>query len=135
MAHLAYLGMLAFCLLGTAWLEILVGVRVYRRWRRLLLTLAPVLPVFVAWDLYAIHARQWHFDPAQTTGIVLPGGIPLEEVLFFLVVPVCAVLTLEAVRVVRKWPVGDRGSSRRHPLLPRRAVLDSRPPGEQERAQ
>ncbi len=39
--------------------------------------------------------------------MVLPGGLPVEEVLFFLVVPVAAVLTLEAVRTVRGWPVGD----------------------------
>lgn len=134
MAHLAYLGMLAFCLLGTVWLEVLLGVRVYRRWRRLLLTLAPVLPVFVVWDLYAIHARQWHFDPAQTTGILLPGGMPLEEGLFFLVIPVCAVLTLEAVRVVRGWPVGDGGSSERRPLLPRRSASGAGPADDGGRA-
>ena len=39
-------------------------------------------------------------------GVVL-GDLPLEELLFFLVVPVCAVLTLEAVRAVKGWPVGD----------------------------
>jgi hypothetical protein len=33
--------------------------------------------------------------------------LPLEEGLFFLVVPVCAILTLEAVRAVRGWQVGD----------------------------
>ena len=31
----------------------------------------------------------------------------LEELLFFVVVPVAAIMTLEAVRVVRRWPVGD----------------------------
>jgi hypothetical protein len=28
-------------------------------------------------------------------------------VLFFLVIPICSVLALEAVRRVRGWPVGD----------------------------
>jgi hypothetical protein len=31
----------------------------------------------------------------------------LEELLFFLVIPICAVLALEAVRRVRGWPLGD----------------------------
>jgi hypothetical protein len=31
----------------------------------------------------------------------------LEELLFFIVVPVASVLTLEAVRRVRGWTVGD----------------------------
>ena len=33
--------------------------------------------------------------------------LPLDEVLFFIVIPCCAILTLEAVRAVRGWPVGD----------------------------
>lgn len=107
MRHLSYLGMLAFCLLGTAPLELFLHVGVYRRWRRLALTVLPVLVVFVVWDLYAISRGQWTFDPRQTLGLDLPGGLPVEEVGFFLVVPVAAVLTLEAVRAVRGWAVGD----------------------------
>jgi len=105
--HLAYLAVLAVIVLGTLPLELVLGVRVYRQWRRLLLTLAPVVAVFVAWDLYAIAAGHWDFDPAQTTGVVLPAGLPLEELLFFVVVPVASVLALEAVRRVKGWPVGD----------------------------
>lgn len=107
MRHLAYLAVLAFCLLGTLPLELWLGVRVYRRPRRLLLTLLPVVAVFMVWDLYAVAAAHWTFDPAQTTGVLLPGDLPLEELLFFVVVPVCAVLAFEAVRRVRGWPAGD----------------------------
>lgn len=107
MRHLAYLGMLGFCLVGTLPLEVLLRLRVCARWRRLLLSVLPVLAGFVAWDLYAISRRQWTFDRGQILGVVLPGGIPLEEVLFFMVVPVAAVLTLEAVRAVSGWPVHD----------------------------
>jgi len=105
--HLAYVGVLAFCLLGTLPLELWLGVRVYRRPRRLVLALLPVLVVFVVWDLYAVHAGHWSFDPAQTLGWTLPGGLPVEEILFFVVVPVCSVLAFEAVRTVRGWPAGD----------------------------
>ncbi len=107
MSHLVYLAVLAACLLGTAWLEVVVRTRVYRRWRRLLLTLAPVVAVFFGWDLYAVARGQWTFDPARTTGVLVPGRVPLEEVLFFVVVPVCSVLAYEAVRAVRGWPGGD----------------------------
>ncbi len=107
MRHLAYLAVLAFCLLGTLPLEVWLGVRVYRRPRRLLLTLLPVVAVFMAWDLYAVSAGHWEFDPAQTVGLVLPGDVPVEELLFFLVVPTCAVLAFEAVRRVKGWPAGD----------------------------
>jgi lycopene cyclase domain-containing protein len=102
-----YLLLLAGCLVGTLPLELLLHVGVYRRWRRLLLTVLPVVAVFVVWDLYAISRHQWTFDPRQTLGVLLPGGLPVEELAFFVVVPIAAVLTLEAVRVVRRWPVGD----------------------------
>jgi lycopene cyclase domain-containing protein len=107
MRHLAYLFVLAGCLAAALWLEPVLKVNVLGRWRRLLLTLLPVVAVFVIWDLFAIAAGHWTFDPAQTTGIDLPGGLPLDEVLFFVVVPVCAILGFEAVRAVLRLPAGD----------------------------
>jgi len=103
---LAYLLVLLGCLVGTAPLEVVLGTRVYARWRRLLLTLLPVVTVFVVWDVLAIRAGHWSYDPAQVTGISF-GVLPLEELAFFVVIPICAVLTLEAVRAVKGWPVGD----------------------------
>jgi lycopene cyclase domain-containing protein len=113
--HLAYAAMLACCLFGTLPLELWLGVRVYRQWRRLLLTLVPVVAVLVAWDLYAVSAHQWSFDPAQTLPPRLPGDLPVEELLFFVVVPVCALLAFEAVRRVRALrdrPVGAPDAER-----------------------
>jgi lycopene cyclase domain-containing protein len=100
----AYLGVLAFILLTTLPLELYLGVRVWRRPRRLALTVLPVVVVFTLWDLYAISRDHWFFDPEQTTGVLLFGILPLEELLFFVVVPIAGVMTLEAVSVVRRWP-------------------------------
>jgi lycopene cyclase domain-containing protein len=107
MRHLSYLAVLAGCLVAALWLEPLLRVNVFRRWRRLLLTLLPVAVLFVLWDLAAIAAGHWTFDPGQITGILLPGGLPIDEVLFFLVVPICAILGFEAVRAVLRKPAGD----------------------------
>jgi lycopene cyclase domain-containing protein len=103
MGHLTYLGVLALCLLSAAWLEPVLRVGVLRRWRRLIRTLVPVALLFSLWDVAAIAAGQWSYDPAQLSGIVLPGRLPLEEALFFLVVPACAILGFEAVRKVTGW--------------------------------
>ncbi len=100
MRHLVYLAVLAGCLAGALWLEPALKVGVLRRWRRLVLTLAPVAVVFVAWDLAAIAAGHWSYDDSQLVGVWLPGRLPLEELLFFLVVPLCSVLAFEAVRTV-----------------------------------
>ncbi len=99
---MTYVYVLAACLLGTLPLELFLGVRVYRQWRRLLLTLLPVAAVFLTWDVLAVRAGHWSFDRGQLLGLHL-GRLPLEEVLFFLVIPTCAVLALEAVRHVRGW--------------------------------
>jgi lycopene cyclase domain-containing protein len=106
MGHLTYLGLLAGCLVVTAPLELVLRVRVYARWRRLLLAVLPEFVVFVVWVLYAIAQGHWDYDGDLTLGVRLPGGIPVEEVLFFLVVPVCAVLAFEAVRKVTGWNAG-----------------------------
>lgn len=97
-----YLAVLAGCLLGTLPLELFLHTRVYARPRRLVLTLLPVLAVFVTWDVLAIRAGHWGYDPRQVTGVNL-GDLPLEELLFFLVIPVCAILSYEAVKRVRGW--------------------------------
>ena len=102
----SYLLVLLACLIGTAPLEIVLHTRVYARWQRLLLTLLPVFVVFTVWDVLAIRAGHWTYDRHQTTGVHV-GNVPLEELLFFLVIPTCAILALEAVRAVRGWPVGD----------------------------
>lgn len=107
MRHLTYLGVLAGCLLCALWLEPLLRVGVLRRWRRLVRTLVPVAVIFTGWDLVAIAAGHWWYDQEQLLGVRLPGALPLEELLFFLVVPVCAVLGFEATRVVTGWRVGD----------------------------
>jgi lycopene cyclase domain-containing protein len=104
--HLTYLSLLVGCLVVTAPLELLLRVRVYARWRRLLLAVVPEFVVFVVWVLYAIAAGHWTYSDDRTLGVRLPGGIPIEEVGFFLVVPVCAVLALEAVRKVTGWDAG-----------------------------
>lgn len=109
MAHLSYLGVLLFVVVGSGWLEVVLRTRVYRRWKRLLLSLAPVVVLFVAWDLYAIARGHWTFDADRTTGVLFPGDVPLEELAFFVVVPVAAILTFEAVRSVKGWAAGDEG--------------------------
>ena len=106
--HFGYLAILAGCLVGTAPLELVLHTRVYARWRRLLVALLPVLAIFGLWDVLEIRAGAWHYDGRYLVGVTLPGRLPLEELLFFLVVPTCAVLTLEAVRARRpEWVVGD----------------------------
>lgn len=101
MGRASYLLLLAACFLGTLPLEFYWRARVYGRTRRWLLSVLPVVVVFGAWDVWAIANDHWTYDPGKTSGVVL-GNLPLEELLFFVVIPTCALLTYEAVKNVRK---------------------------------
>ena len=91
-----YLIVLGACLLITLPLEWL-GSGIYRRPRRLVLAVLPVAAVFVAWDVVATAAGVWRFEPRYVIGIDLLSPLPVEELLFFLIVPVCGLLTYGAV--------------------------------------
>lgn len=98
--------MIAFTIIGSFWLEIFLKVGVLRRIKRAILAIAPISFLFIAWDAYAIRSGHWKFDEEQILGIFGPFCIPLEEYLFFIVVPIAAIMTIEAVRRVKKdWPV------------------------------
>jgi lycopene beta-cyclase len=100
-----YLVLMAACLLVTLPLELVLKAGVYRRPRRWLAALVPVFLVFNLWDWVAIRRGHWAYSARYTTGIEL-GVLPLEELVFFVVVPTCALLTYQAV--VRLLPAPDR---------------------------
>ena len=110
MSKFAYLSVLLGCLVGTAWLEYSLRTKVYRRTIRLVLTVLPVVAIFSIWDAYAIAQGHWNFDPRYVTGITTVANIPLDEVLFFIVIPICAILSFEAVRSARNWDARDEES-------------------------
>ena len=98
MDRFQYLGLMLACLLATLPLELVLGARVWRRPARTAKAIAPAFALFVGWDLWASHRGTWQFSDRYTVGVRLPGGMVIEELVFFLVVPMCALLTLEAVR-------------------------------------
>ncbi|MFL6122927.1 lycopene cyclase domain-containing protein [Actinophytocola sp.] len=95
MDSLRYLAVLLACLVVTLPLEPLA--RVYRRPLRLAGTLLPVLAAFATWDVVATLRGHWWFSHRFTLGVRIL-GLPVEEWLFFLVVPTCALLTYETLR-------------------------------------
>ena len=116
MGHEQYLLLMAACVVITLPLEFVVGARVYRSPRRLLIAVLPTFVAFTLWDLAGIVRGHWTYDDRYVTGLRL-GVIPVEELVFFLVIPLCGVLTFEAVgKIIRlartpgrlrfRWPDG-----------------------------
>ncbi|MEA2973296.1 MAG: lycopene beta-cyclase [Actinomycetota bacterium] len=98
-----YLLLMGLCLVITLPLELLLGARVWARPRRLLAALAIPVAVFVVWDVVAIARDHWTYNPDYVTGWDL-GNLPVEELAFFVVIPICGLLTYEAVRrILHEW--------------------------------
>jgi lycopene cyclase domain-containing protein len=58
----------------------------YKHWKYLLPAIFLNALLFVLWDMYFTKHGVWSFNPDQICGIYV-GNLPLEEVLFFIVVP------------------------------------------------
>lgn len=102
-----YLIVMGICLVITLPLEFLFRARVWRRPRLLLWALLPTVAIFVVWDVVAIARGHWTYSDRYLTGWILGLDIgdlalrlPVEELVFFVVVPICGLLTFEAVKRV-----------------------------------
>jgi len=98
MDRFQYLLVLGASALVTLPLEFAFDARVWRRPRRLARAVLPSFVVFVVWDIWATTHGTWDFSEQYTIGVELPGGLAIEELLFFLLIPVCTLLTLESAR-------------------------------------
>lgn len=67
------------------------------RWKYLLLAIGLPALGFIAWDIWFTHIGVWSFNDDYTLGIKLL-GLPVEEWLFFLVVPFCGIFIYEVVK-------------------------------------
>ena len=102
MDQFQYLILMGLCLLVTLPLEFVFGSRVWRRPRRLAAAVLPTLVIFTIWDVVAIARDNWSYSREYTTGWRFPGDLPVEEIVFFVVVPICGLLTYETVRRMLK---------------------------------
>jgi len=64
----------------------------------LLSIIVSALP-FLVWDIYATFAGHWGFNYNYVIGLKI-FNLPLEEILFFVVVPYCC---LHVWNVIEKW--------------------------------
>lgn len=94
-----YLLLMAACLAITLPLELILRARVYARPKRLALALIPTVVLFSVWDVVGIVRDHWSYHPRFVTGIQI-GLMPLEELVFFIVIPICGLLSYAAVGTV-----------------------------------
>ena len=73
----------------------------YRNPKALVLTLVLIVFIFGGWDIIATGRRHWYFNPTAVWDLRII-NLPLEEVLFFVVIPFCCIFTWEVIHYIKK---------------------------------
>ncbi len=94
-----YALVLIFCVVVTAPLDIFFKLGVYANIKTYLKAVAIPALFFIVWDVFATHYGHWAFSKEHTSTFRV-FGLPIEEYLFFVVIPLCAVLSLETIRKI-----------------------------------
>jgi lycopene cyclase domain-containing protein len=103
MAQFHYLLVLLFIACCAVAVSIAFKIRITRFWRNFLLTDLSILVIYLIWDYWAIRKNNWSFDGNQILGIYLFGIIPIEEVLFFIIVPLMTVIVYVTLIKILKF--------------------------------
>jgi lycopene cyclase domain-containing protein len=64
---------------------------------RLIPAIGSPFAVLIMWDSIAVSRGHWNFNEKYITGIKII-NLPVEEILFFIIIPFCALFTWEVVK-------------------------------------
>lgn len=74
--------------------------KLYHHFRALFYSIILIILIFGSWDIFATYRGHWYFNPQGVWRIRII-NLPLEEVLFFVVIPFCCIFTWEAINYIR----------------------------------
>lgn len=94
--HLTYFLILGASLLVPLSLSFDKKVSFYKKWKYLFTALILPVVIYIAWDVWFTSKGVWQFNEKYVTGAYLL-NLPVEEVLFFIIVPYCCVFIYECV--------------------------------------
>ena len=95
--HYTYFLILAASLAGPLALSFDKKVAFYKNWKYVFPAMIIPALLYIVWDIYFTAKGVWSFNEIYITGIKLY-NLPLEEVLFFFIVPYCCVFIYACVR-------------------------------------
>ena len=96
-SHYTYFLILAASLAGPLGLSFDKKVGFYKKWKYAFPAMVIPALLYIAWDIYFTEKGVWHFNEQYITGIKI-SNLPVEEVLFFFIVPYCCVFIYECIR-------------------------------------
>jgi len=95
-----YMIVLALSLCVPLVLSFRLPLGIWRNFRALFASLALILAIFGTWDMLASRMGHWYFNPDGVCGAYIV-NLPLEEWLFFIVIPFCCIFTWEALHYLK----------------------------------
>jgi len=95
--HYTYFIILAASLAGPLLLSFDKKVAFYKKWKYVFPAMIIPALLYIVWDIFFTGKGVWSFNENYITGIKLY-NLPIEEVLFFFVVPYCCVFIYECIR-------------------------------------
>ena len=69
----------------------------YKKWKYLFPAMLLPALLYIVWDIFFTSIGVWSFNESYVTGIKL-ANLPIEEVLFFIIVPYCCIFIYECIR-------------------------------------
>jgi lycopene cyclase domain-containing protein len=76
----------------------------YTRWKALFPATLITAAIFITWDIYFTRHNVWWFNKDFVTGFYI-AGLPVEEWLFFIIIPYCCIFIYEVSRayIKKEW--------------------------------
>lgn len=68
----------------------------YNNWKSLLVSILYMMLIFIPWDIAFTYKNIWHFNPNYVIGLYV-FSLPIEEWLFFVIIPFSCVFIHEVV--------------------------------------
>jgi lycopene cyclase domain-containing protein len=99
--HNTYLYLNILTLLGPLFLSFDKKVAFYKDWKYFLYAMLPTSLAYIVWDIIATKTLVWKFNPQYLLGINII-NLPIEEYMFFLVVPYACLFIYACLRAY--WP-------------------------------
>ncbi len=97
-----YLGYLSLAVVGTCVLQYMFGISFSPIQKKAIVSsLVLTAIVFTAWDALAVSQNHWEFGIQHTLNVFI-GNQPVEEILFFLIIPFFGIMLWEIAGKLEK---------------------------------
>jgi lycopene cyclase domain-containing protein len=93
-----YFLILALSLAGPLFLSFDKKVAFYKKWKYVFAAMLLPAVFYIVWDIWFTKIGIWSFNEKYITGLNF-FGLPIEEILFFLVVPYCCTFIYECIKI------------------------------------